>query len=85
MTEPIIPITPTNPNIFPVPPVGLPRIDPQEREQRRREREGDESEPRPREERRAPQQPPRQPDPQPRAPQLPAGDDDGHEHVDVTA
>jgi len=39
MVDRINPIIPRNPDVFPVPPVGLPRIDPQERERRRRERE----------------------------------------------
>ncbi|MDO8211387.1 hypothetical protein [Conexibacter sp. CPCC 206217] len=69
MTEPVNPIIPRNPNIFPVPPVLLPRVSPEEREQRRREREEEEGGPRPRAERRMPQEP--------------THGDDGHDHVDV--
>lgn len=39
MVDRINPIIPRNPDVFPVPPVALPKIDPQERDQRRRERE----------------------------------------------
>ncbi|HEY4280321.1 MAG TPA: hypothetical protein VGM91_19010 [Conexibacter sp.] len=42
MTEPIIPIIPHNPDIFPVPAVRMPRIDPREHDERRREQEDDE-------------------------------------------
>jgi hypothetical protein len=75
MTEPIIPIVPRNPNIFPVPHVELPRIDPEERDQRRREREEEQAGVRPPGERRQPQ----------RARKPVQQGDDGHAHVDVTA
>lgn len=70
MTEPIIKITPHNPNIFSVPAVRLPRIGPEEREQRRREQEAEEDAPLPAGERRRPR--PQRPEP-------------GPGHVDVTA
>lgn len=77
MTEPIIPITPRNPNIFPVPAVRLPRIDPEEREQRRREHEAEEDAPLPAGERRRAGAPPATPRPQ--------RGEIGPGHVDVTA
>ena len=39
MVDRVNPIVPGNPDLFPVPPVGHPRVDPEERERRRRERE----------------------------------------------
>jgi len=77
MTEPIIKITPRNPDIFPVPSVRLPRIDPQGRDQRRREHEAEEDAPLPRDER-------RRADPTPAAPR-PRRPEVGPGHVDVTA
>jgi hypothetical protein len=77
MTEPIIPITPRNPDLFPVPAVRLPRIDPQERDQRRREQEAEEDAPLPRDERRRPDAEA----PRPRPPRREIGPG----HVDVTA
>ncbi len=76
MTEPIVKITPRNPNIFPVPAVRLPRIDPEEREQRRREHEAEEDAPLPRDERREPDE---TPPPRPRRREIGPG------HVDVMA
>lgn len=81
MPEPIIPITPRNPNIFPVAPVGLPRIEEQDQEQRRREREEEEGAVRAPEERRRPN-----PARGARRPQQPVHrGEDGRQHVDVTA
>lgn len=83
MTEPINPIVPRNPNIFPVPHVELPRIGEQDGEQRRREREEEEGGVRAPEDRREPQE---QPEPRPRRRQQPPRQgDDGRMHVDVTA
>ena len=81
MTEPIIKITPHNPNIFSVPAVRLPRIGPEEREQRRREQEAEDDAPLPAGERRRPGQ---EPAPRPRAPR-PQRREIGPGHVDVTA
>lgn len=75
MTEPIIKITPHNPNIFPVPAVRLPRIAEEERDQRRREHDAEEDDLLPRDERG--QRPPARP--------RPPRHEIGPGHVDVTA
>lgn len=76
MVDRINPIIPRNPDIFPVQPVGQPKIDPQERERRRREREEERAE----EERRERERPRRAPEQRPRPPRP-----DGGGSIDVTA
>lgn len=75
MVDRINPIIPRNPDVFPVPAVGLPRIDEREREERRRAREEEERE-REAERRRAGAR---------TRPDDGSGEDDGRPHIDVRA
>jgi hypothetical protein len=83
MTEPIIPIVPVNPDIFPVPPVRLPRIDQREHDERRHEQEDDERERERARQRRREENGGRLPR-QGKRPH-PAPSDDGLPHIDTTA
>jgi hypothetical protein len=84
MTEPIIPIVPVNPGIFPVPPVRLPRIDQREHDERRHEQEDDERERERARQRRREENGGRLPREGGTRP-LQAPSDDGLGHIDTTA